>query len=79
MFLCCRHRSEFPMIGLFCCLIQKQIQKRTNLSCFQLRDNDITSVLIGASKPSQIIDNVGMLKNPDFSKEEREEIDRILA
>ena len=44
-----------------------------------LRDRDITSVLIGASKPSQILDNVGMLSNMDFSGEERERIDRILA
>lgn len=44
-----------------------------------LRDGDITSVLIGASKPSQILDNVGMLSNLDFSGEERERIERILA
>lgn len=44
-----------------------------------LRDGDITSVLIGASKPSQIVDNVGMLSNLDFSGEERERIERILA
>ena len=43
-----------------------------------LRDDDITSVLIGASKPSQIIDNVGMLSNPSFSDEERSRIDDIL-
>lgn len=44
-----------------------------------LRDGDITSVLIGASKASQILDNVGMLDNVQFSGEEREEIERILA
>ena len=44
-----------------------------------LRDGDITSVLIGASKPSQILDNVGMLSHMDFSGEERERIERILA
>ncbi len=43
-----------------------------------LRDDDITSVLIGASKPSQIIDNVGMLSNLSFSEEERSRIDDIL-
>ncbi len=43
-----------------------------------LRDNDITSVLIGASRPSQIIDNVGMLSNLNFSPEERAQIDEIL-
>lgn len=43
-----------------------------------LRDGDIASVLIGASKPSQILDNVGMLSNTDFSAEDRTRIDEIL-
>lgn len=42
-----------------------------------MRDGDITSVLIGASKPSQIVDNVGMLRNTTFSEEERRRIDEI--
>ena len=42
-----------------------------------LRDNNITSVLIGASRPSQILDNIGMLANMTFTQEEREKIDRI--
>lgn len=44
-----------------------------------LRDGDITSVLIGASRPSQILDNIGMIKNLSFSEEERRRIDEILA
>lgn len=44
-----------------------------------LRDGDITSVLIGASRPSQIIDNVGMISNLSFSQEERQKIDEILS
>ena len=44
-----------------------------------LRDGDITSVLIGASSPSQILDNIGMLRNMEFSEEERKKIDEILA
>ena len=44
-----------------------------------LRDGDITSVLIGASKASQILDNVGMLDNMQFDKNEREQIEQILA
>lgn len=43
-----------------------------------LRDGDITSVLIGASKASQIVDNVGMLNNTSFRSEERNKIDKIL-
>lgn len=42
-----------------------------------LRDGDITSVLIGASKPAQIIDNVGMLSNVRFSDEELQRIEEI--
>lgn len=43
-----------------------------------LRDGDITSVLIGASRASQILDNIGMLGNTHFSEEEREQINHIL-
>lgn len=44
-----------------------------------LRDGDITSVLIGASKPSQILDNIGIIHATAFSEEERRRIDEILA
>lgn len=44
-----------------------------------LRDKDITSVLIGASRPSQILDNIGMIGNTSFSEEERGKIDTILG
>lgn len=42
-----------------------------------LRDADITSVLIGASKPSQILDNVGCINGPAFTEKERKAIDEI--
>ena len=44
-----------------------------------LRDGDITSVLIGASKPSQILDNIGIVHATAFSEEERRRIEEILA
>ncbi len=44
-----------------------------------LIDPRVTSVLIGASKVSQIDDNVTALKNLDFSTEEKTEIRRILS
>jgi len=44
-----------------------------------LRDGDITSVLIGASRPSQVLDNIGMIRNTSFSEEERKQIDEILS
>jgi L-glyceraldehyde 3-phosphate reductase len=37
----------------------------------------VTSALIGASRPEQIIENVGALKNLNFSAEELAEIDRF--
>ena len=43
-----------------------------------VRDGDITSVLIGASRPSQVLDNIGMIGNTSFSEEERRKIDEIL-
>jgi len=42
-----------------------------------LKDSDITSVLIGASKTSQILDNIKALENTSFTKEELEAIDKI--
>ncbi|MBK0016506.1 L-glyceraldehyde 3-phosphate reductase [Kosakonia cowanii] len=44
-----------------------------------LRGGKVTSVLIGASKTSQLDDAVGMLENRTFSAQECEEIDAILA
>jgi L-glyceraldehyde 3-phosphate reductase len=44
-----------------------------------LRDPRVTSALIGASKVSQVDDNVAALKNLKFSAEELKKIDSILA
>jgi L-glyceraldehyde 3-phosphate reductase len=41
-----------------------------------LRGNRVTSVLIGASRAEQVKENVGALKNLDFSQEELDEIDQ---
>lgn len=43
-----------------------------------LREGRVTSALIGASKVSQIEDNVAALNNMEFSKEELKQIDEIL-
>lgn len=42
-----------------------------------LKDDDITSVLIGASKPEQILDCVTCLKNTGFNEEELRKINEI--
>ena len=44
-----------------------------------LRDEVVTSALIGASRPQQVIDNVQAAHGPAFTKDELAEIDRILA
>jgi L-glyceraldehyde 3-phosphate reductase len=43
-----------------------------------LRDSKITSVIIEASKPEQIVENIHALDNPDLSKEEIDAIEGIL-
>lgn len=41
-----------------------------------LRDKEVASVLIGASKPSQIRENANIIYHTDFSQEELERIDK---
>ncbi len=42
-----------------------------------IREETVTSVLIGASKASQILDNIGALKNTAFTEEELKKITEI--
>lgn len=42
-----------------------------------LKDDVVTSVLIGASKPEQILDNIKAIQNTVFSEEELRKIDEI--
>ncbi len=44
-----------------------------------LRHGTITSALVGASRVSQIEDNVAALDKLELSEEELREIDRVLA
>ncbi|MBM6700251.1 aldo/keto reductase [Bifidobacterium pullorum subsp. saeculare] len=44
-----------------------------------LRDDAVTSVLAGASKPQQILDNIGALRNTTFTAQELARIDQIAA
>ena len=75
-------------------ITQEQLQKiarlnevaiRRNQSLTQmalswvLRDPVVTSALIGASKPEQILENVKAIENLRFTEEELREIDAILA
>ena len=42
-----------------------------------LRDGIVTSVLAGASRPEQILDNIRAAGNTAFTEEELAQIDRI--
>lgn len=42
-----------------------------------LKDGIVTTVLIGASRPSQILDNIKAAENTSFTKEELDEIDSL--
>ena len=42
-----------------------------------LKDDEVTSVLIGASKPGQILDNIKALDNCSFTEEELKKIDEM--
>ena len=44
---------------------------------WNLKDDSITSVIIGASKPSQILDNIKATENTSFSAEELKMIDEL--
>jgi L-glyceraldehyde 3-phosphate reductase len=44
-----------------------------------LRDGGITTALIGASRPEQVVDCCGAIGNLDFTAEELAEIDRVAA
>lgn len=61
-------------------LAERRGQKLSQMAlAWVLRDEKVTSVLIGASKTSQIDDAVGMLANRLFTQEERQEIEHILG
>ena len=59
-------------------LAQKRGQSLAQMAlAWILKDEAITSVIIGASKPEQILDNVKAIENHSFTEEELKEIDNI--
>jgi len=42
-----------------------------------LKDGDVTSVLIGASRPEQLTENIGIVGHTEFTEEELKQIDSI--
>ncbi|MBR2259840.1 MAG: L-glyceraldehyde 3-phosphate reductase [Blautia sp.] len=44
-----------------------------------LKDDEVTTVLVGASRPEQILDNIGIVNRTPFCEEELARIDEIVA
>ena len=71
--------GKLETVGQLNALAEKRGQKLSQMAlAWVLRDDNITSVLIGASKTSQIEDAVGMLANRHFTDQECVDIDNIL-
>jgi len=61
-------------------LAKQRNQKLVHMAlAWLLKDERITSVLIGASKPEQVLDSIKCLENIKFSEEELKTINTILA
>lgn len=44
-----------------------------------VKDDDVTSVLVGASKPQQILENLKIMEDAGFSEEELRMIDEVVG
>ncbi|ANI82017.1 L-glyceraldehyde 3-phosphate reductase [Kosakonia oryzae] len=72
--------QKLDIVRVLNALAQRRGQKLSQMAlAWVLRDDKVTSVLIGASKISQLDDAVGMLQNRHFTADERAEIDAILS
>ena len=72
--------SKLEKIRQLDALAEARGQKLSQMAlAWVLRDEKVTSVLIGASKTTQLEDAIGMLENRRFTAEEQATIDAILA
>ena len=61
-------------------LAEKRNQSLAQMAlAWVLKDERITSVILGASKPQQVTDAIGTIKNYHFTKKELEKIEEILS
>ena len=44
-----------------------------------VKDDDVTSVLVGASKPQQILENLKIMEGAGFSEEELRMFDEVVG
>lgn len=69
--------GEIPRVRALAAIAERRGQSLPQLAlAWVLRGGRVTSALIGASRPDQILDCLGALDNPDFTAEELAEIDR---
>jgi L-glyceraldehyde 3-phosphate reductase len=72
-----RVRGQLPKIKVLNEIAQARGQSLAQMAlAWTLRDPIVTSALIGASRPQQIIDNVAALKAAPLSEDELKAIDQ---
>lgn len=72
--------DKLEKISALNAIAEKRGQKLAQMALqWVLRDEAVTSALIGASKPEQIAENVAALNGPAFTAEDLAEIDRIVG
>ncbi len=73
-------RDKMDRIVKLNALAENRGQSLAQMACaWNLRGGRLTSVLLGASRPSQITENVAALSHLDFTQDELDAIDGILA
>ena len=73
-------QSNLPRVKKLNAIAKKRGQKLSQMAlAWVLRQPQVTSALIGASSVEQLEDNLGTLKNLDFTEAELKEIDEILV
>ena len=71
--------GKMPQIKALADIAKKRGQKLSQMAlAWLLKDQKVTSVLIGASSAEQLVENVESTKNIDFSHEELKQINSIL-
>lgn len=72
--------EKIEKVGRLNDLAKQRGQKLAHMAlAWLLKDNRVTSVLIGSSKPEQIIDSIKALQNTSFSNDEINAINAILG
>ncbi|MGL1862365.1 MAG: L-glyceraldehyde 3-phosphate reductase [Pseudodesulfovibrio sp.] len=73
-------KEYLPKIQVLAKVAEKRGQSLAQMAlAWLLRDDRVTSVLIGASSPEQLMENVKAIDNLDFSQEEQKIIQEIIA